>query len=47
MVDRRNFVLGSLGAAWAATGCQPADPHAHMAGGFTGVQPEQIGRAHV
>jgi len=41
VVDRRDFVLTSLGAAWAATGCQPADPHAHMAGGFTGVQPER------
>ena len=40
-MDRRSFLTSGLGAAWAATGCQPANSHAHIAGGFTGVQPER------
>ncbi len=41
MLDRRRFLATSLGAACAATGCQPADPHAHITGGFTGIQMER------
>jgi predicted NAD/FAD-dependent oxidoreductase len=40
-MDRRRFLTTGLGAAWATTACQPADRYAHIAGGFTGVQPER------
>jgi predicted NAD/FAD-binding protein len=40
-MDRRSFVATGLGAAWAATGCQPVDSHAHITGGFTGVEPDR------
>lgn len=38
-MQRRHFLAGSLAAAWAATGCHPADPHAHIAGGFVDGEP--------
>ena len=42
VIDRRHFLGTGLGAAWAATGCQPAaNANAHIHGGFTGVQPER------
>ncbi len=40
-MHRRCFLTSGLGAAWAATGCQPANSYAHIDGGFTGVQPER------
>ena len=42
MIPRRQFLATGLGAAWAASGCQPAaHANAHIQGGFTGVQPER------
>jgi hypothetical protein len=41
MMDRRHFLATGLGAAWATTGCQPTDAHAHIAGGFVGGEPER------
>ena len=38
-MQRRHFLTAGIGAAWAATGCHPADPHAHIAGGFVGGEP--------
>jgi predicted NAD/FAD-dependent oxidoreductase len=38
-MQRRHFLTGSLGAAWAVTGCHPTDPYAHIAGGFVGGEP--------
>ena len=40
-MDRRSFVATGLGSAWVATGCRPVDSYAHIAGGFTGVEPER------
>ena len=36
-LSRRRFVLASMGAAWANTGCQTADDTTHISGGFTGI----------
>jgi monoamine oxidase len=42
MIHRRQFLGTGLGAAWLATGCQPAaQAYSHIQGGFTGVQPER------
>ena len=41
MVDRRSFLAGTLGGAWAVAGCKATDPFAHVTGGFSGAQPER------
>jgi monoamine oxidase len=44
VIRRRHFLGAGLGAAWAATGCQPAVSSTdHIPGGFTGVHD---GRGH-
>jgi hypothetical protein len=44
VIHRRHFLGVGLGAAWGATGCQPAvQSNDHITGGFTGVHD---GRGH-
>ena len=40
-MQRRHFLTAGLGTAWAAAGCQPPDPFAHITGGFSGAQLER------